>query len=84
VLRTVGIRSALATATTLILGALTFVLEGRWPGIASYVRDFDNTSMIVWVLFALIALFFVPTVAAIHIATPPSRRLSASPGSGSP
>lgn len=82
VLRTVGMWSALATATALALGALTYVLEGTWTGMATYVREFNNGELVVWVFFALIALFFVPTVVSIHMATPERQRIFSLTGLG--
>ena len=75
VLRSVGTGSALATAVALALGGVTFVLDGLWPGMTAYVADFGNTDLLVWASVALIALFFVPTVVSIHVATPGRRRL---------
>lgn len=82
VLRTVGMWSALATATALVLGTLTYVLQGPWTGMAAYVRDFNSGELIWAVFFALIALFFAPTVASIHMATAGPRRLLSVTGLG--
>lgn len=82
VVRTVGMWSALATATTFVVAVITYVGEGRWTGMATYVRNFTNGKLIWAVFFALFALLFVPTVVAIHAATPERRRLFSVTGLG--
>lgn len=82
VLRFAGTWSAVASAVALALGAGIYVLDGRWPGMAIYATRFNNAQLIVWVFFALLALFFVCTVVSIHAATPERRRLFSSAGLG--
>lgn len=73
--RTLGMWSSLAAAVVLALGTAVFALSERWTGLAAYAAGFNASKLIVWVLYFLLTLFFVPVVASIHAVTPERLRL---------
>ncbi len=73
--RTLGRWSSLAAALVLAVGTAAFALSARWTDLAAYAAGFDASKLIVWVLYFLLTLFFVPVVASIHAVTPERLRL---------
>lgn len=73
--RNLGMWSALAAAIVLALGTVAYALSGQWTDMATYAARFNGSKLIVWVLFFLLTVFFVPAVASIHAVTPERRRL---------
>ncbi len=78
--RTLGMWSSLAAAVVLAVGTVVFVLSARWTDLAAYAAGFNDSKLIVWVLFFLLTLFFVVVVASIHAVTPERWRLLSSTG----